>query len=874
VRKTLTLALLLLVIPGAAAQDTPYTIDLPGPGLPQKPAGCVPHEHPARPRLALALSGGGTRGLAHIGVIKALQEAGLPVDGIAGTSSGAVIGGLYAAGYTVAELEELARSIDWSHLFQDAPPRSTLPLSSKSGESNALLKLQFSGLEPYLPAALSTGQWLAALLMDKVNRAPYRGEPDFDALPVRFAAVAMDLHSGKPVIFRDGDLAEAMLASMALPLMIAPLQLGDRLLIDGGVAENIPARTARQFGEVVMAVDVTMPTTLGRPPYAPWIIANQVTGLMMQESNRQLLASADLVIAPVPDSLSTFTFTHPELLIEMGYRAAREAIPALRALLARRSWEGDTSAVAVRRLRCAGPPFAAEIVDQGACHEMLETGGAIQRGMILRDLERLRGDGRVREARAQVCGDTLFFTVQPHPVLTSVTLEGVTQLDARDLEQVLLADSGEIVDAGTSARQLEEVLRAYRRRGNPLARIAAAGLDSAGRLTVTVDEGMVRDLRTEGPHRVNRQRLLRGFEIQPGQPLELDGLNRSLGELYGSNLFSSVRATVEDGVVTIKVSQSPPPALRLGAGVDSERHGRAFAELSHANLPLVSGSLTAWMKYAEYEERYSLTYRNLAVLQTYMEGSGALSFSRRQYHYRELTGRSTGMYHFDRLTATAHLGQQFRTWGRVVLGVRFDRLWSDYQFAPPEMDLRRFFLRSQIDTQDRDEFPTSGIRYELLLESAAPALGGDATFNRIQFTLAHARPVTRRLAVLLRAGGGMCDQTTPFSEWFRLGGEKSFLGLHEAELAGRQAANLHLELREDLISRFLAEAYFSVSADAGAIWEDLEADVEGRDFLTGVGASLALDTLLGPVSLTYGHLFPGHGLPARDLVYFNLGHRF
>ncbi len=873
VRFPIVLLILSLLHLAAAAQEVEI-ITLPGEGYYQWPAGYVPHQSPERPRLVLALSGGGSRGFAHLGVIKALEDSGIPVDGIAGTSSGAVIGGLYAAGYSVSELEEMLNAIDWGNIFQDSPARRSLPLSRKSAESNSLLELQFSGTKPYIPPALSGGQYLSGLLVEKVNRAPYRGEPGFDHLRVRFSAVSTDLNDGRRVLFREGDLSEALLASMTLPLLFSPLQVNDRLLIDGGVNENIPVRAARELGEVVIAVDATMPTRLGQPPYEPWIIANQVTGLMQNEQSRKLLSEADLVISPVPDSLNTFSFTKPQFLVEAGYRATLEKIPAIRAIMNQRSWDLDSSQIQVRHVNFTGADFADDFHLSSAAASALRAGRFPQRREVLRDLESMQNDDRVQTCSARISADTLTFSIQSNPILRSVELSGITQFDPHALLEQLNSDTGRVIDNRLSAGRLEKILKTYRRMGNPLAVISEITLSDNGRLRIKVDEGTIRAVRTEGQHSLNPRRILRDFTLQTGKSLNLDELCLGLEELYGSGLFSIVRATVNAGVVTIKVAESPAPRLKLGAGVDSERHGRGLVELAYAALPGVGGSLTSWVKYAEFDERYTFTYRNLAIFQTYLEGSASLESERTEYPYYDLEGKSSGLYHFDRLGGTIYFGQQFRSWGRMALGLRGERVRTDHQGSPPELDLRRLYLRSEIDTQDRAEFPSNGGRYLFLMESAMAELGSDVSFNRVQMQLSNAQTLSKRFTILTHANGGICDQATPYCEWFRLGGDQSFLGLHEGEKAGRQMVSLEVELREDLISRFLAEAYFSVNANTGAIWEDLAADITARDFLLSLGANFALDTVLGPISITYGHLFPSPVSPDRDLFYFNVGHRF
>lgn len=200
-----------------------------------------------------------------------------------------------------------------------------------------------------------------------------------------------------------------------------------------------------------------------------------------------------------------------------------------------------------------------------------------------------------------------------------------------------------------------------------------------------------------GQRKISRGRILRDYRLRVGQPLNSTELTTGTEELYGSDLFTTVRTTCVDELVTIKVSESPLPRLRLGAGFDLERHGRSFAELSYAALPTVGGSVTGLAKYGEFDEEFSLAYRNLAIFQTYLEGSGSLKSSHTEYHYYNPHGESGGLYHFDRSGGSIYIGQQFRTWGRLILGVQAERVRTNYDQSPPEMDLRKVFLRSEID---------------------------------------------------------------------------------------------------------------------------------------------------------------------------------
>ncbi|TKJ40332.1 hypothetical protein CEE37_08375 [candidate division LCP-89 bacterium B3_LCP] len=826
------------------------------------------------PGVTLALSGGGTRGIAHIGALKALQDADIPINGIAGTSIGAVIGGFYSSGYTLAEIESMVHEIDWNTIFLDTPQQKSLPLSRKSTQSHAILEILFEGTQPFIPSALATGQKLSRLLVEKFNRAPYRPEPDFHHLKIPFTAVCTDLGSGERILFKSGDLSEAVFASMSLPLLISPVEYKDRYLIDGGVAENIPVHAASELGSFVIAVDVTMPPTLGEAPFEPWEIANQVTGLMAQEQNNKLLEAADIAIKLLPDSLTNFTFDDPYLYIDMGYQAMMKAVPAIKEHIKQRLLMEVTGSNPISKIIIEQNGLSIESTFELAAESYLKNEELPKLEDIQSDLIKLQAQPEIHHAWAQIRNDTLTYFLKSNPIVKDIEITGVTQLPVGELIKSLTGVSAISSNLRLSDIDSEAVLRAYRDIDNPLAVISKTQIDESGTLTITVDEGILNDIRIEGTHHSSSGRILRDFKLKSGEPLNLSDLIIGIDELYGSNLFILVRATLVNGIVTIKVRERPSPRLRLGAGLDSDNNGRGLLELYHESVPFIGGSVSAWIKYAEFHERYELTYRNLAILRTYLEASGSLLSSRTEYHYYNQKGQRTGLYHFERLGGTAYFGQQFRTWGRIIIGARGERIRSDHLSSSPELDLRRFFLRAEYDTRDQFEFPTSGLSYNFLLESAPSALGGDISFHRVHLELTRAIPITHRFTFIGKLRGGICDQATPFSEWFRLGGEESFVGLHQDEVSGRQLVSLRAELREDLISKFLADAYLSILADIGNIWEDLESDVNSGDFKQSFGFKFSLDTFIGPISLTYGHLFAHNNLEDRDMIYFNIGHRF
>ena len=278
-------------------------------------------------KIGLALSGGGARGIAQIGVLKAFEEIGIDIAYIAGTSMGSIIGGLYASGYSAAEIEEVIAQIDFTSLFSDSPKRSSLLLSQKEERDKYLFSIRFDGFKPYIPRALTTGQRLTTYLTDLTIRANYRCGGDYDRLPIPYRAVATDIGAGEVVPINHGNLAEAMRASMGFPLAFTAVELEGRQLMDGGILNPIPVEVCREMGaDFVVAVNTVSSLLPVDRINDPVDIANQITTIMSQDALARQLAEANFIITPRLHDLESFDFKMHDTLIALGYKAGLEAI--------------------------------------------------------------------------------------------------------------------------------------------------------------------------------------------------------------------------------------------------------------------------------------------------------------------------------------------------------------------------------------------------------------------------------------------------------------------------------------------------------------------------------------------------------------------
>ncbi|MEH0167967.1 patatin-like phospholipase family protein [Roseateles microcysteis] len=296
----------------------------------------VPQPPPARPKLGLVLSGGGARGLAHVGVLKVLERERIPVDLIAGTSMGSIIGGLYASGMTSAELERELLQINWGRVFAARVERQQLSQRRKEEdfEFSAALELGLRDGELRAPQGTLSSRGLEALL--RRLTLPVRMVQEFDKLPIPFRAVATNMEDGQQVVVGNGDLALAMRSSMSVPGVFAPIEWNERILGDGGLVNNLPVDIARRMGaEQLIAVNVGTPLSARSSLGSMVGLTGQMINILTEQNVQRSLASLwneDILITPNLGKLTSADFERGRDFITQGEAAAEALLPRLREL--------------------------------------------------------------------------------------------------------------------------------------------------------------------------------------------------------------------------------------------------------------------------------------------------------------------------------------------------------------------------------------------------------------------------------------------------------------------------------------------------------------------------------------------------------------
>jgi NTE family protein len=324
------------VSPESAAAPAPSTAPQPEvPALNGVQDG-VPGASPVhRPRICLVLSGGGARGAAHIGVLKVLEQMHVPIDCIAGTSMGSLVGAAYATGIEPDEMERIVGELSASALFRERPPRKNLSSRRKEEDRSNLVtpEIGVKGTELLLPKGAFTGVQLEKVLRELARAPGYR---NFDTLPIPYRAVATDLVTGTAVVFSQGELSRAMRASMSVPGVIAPVEYEGKILVDGGLVNNLPIDVARAMGaDIIIAVNLGTPLMPRESLTSALSVTMQMLNILTDQNVRKSLAMLgpnDILIEPELGDFSAADFDHLTKTIPIGEAAARKVEPRLAAL--------------------------------------------------------------------------------------------------------------------------------------------------------------------------------------------------------------------------------------------------------------------------------------------------------------------------------------------------------------------------------------------------------------------------------------------------------------------------------------------------------------------------------------------------------------
>ena len=819
-----------------------------------------------RPMVGLALSGGGARGLAHIGVLKALEEAEIPIDYIAGTSMGAVVGGLYAAGYSHRRLEDIALGVDWKDIFWDSPSQAQLFPTQREGSPPSLFQVSFAGWRPKIPQALTGGQRLTSLLTSLTLEANYSAHSDFDRLSIPFRAIATDLITGREIILGRGDLALALRASIAIPLIFTPVEVGSLLLADGGLVDIIPVDVVKEMGaDLVIAVDVTADFDPKKMLEDPLAIGTRSATIVFRRASQKLLEASDLVIRPGLERHSSLDYNQVGFLIKMGEEAAKAQIPKIKRLLESRSRgeRGDYDII--------------EVKGEGALGAFpIRPGERVSAREIRGGLERVLSLGRFSQVQAILKrafqGYILSLRVKVNPICRGIKIIGNTIFSEEELRGNLRFRGGEILNYNWMYEDIDSLEAFYGRRGYVLVEVEEAEFDSAsGILTYEVDEGRLYKVLLTGNRRTKKWVVLRYFPLKAGDIFNSFLAQEGIENAYATGLFDlvyiDVKRSPQGPILAVSVKEKGSVKFGLGARYDNIWGQDYFLQITDSNILGIGNEVSLRVRKGTSREGCNLGFEAHRIWKSYLTYR-LQGFFEREKEGTFSRGERIGELWVKRTGIGLSFGEQIGRLGTASLDGRVERVETEgisgYGYPLRAFSLRSLSLKSTDHSMDRYPFPQKGGYHLLHFEFATKWLGSEREYGKANFSIRSYKTWRKRHTVSLHLRLGVSDHSLPFEERFRIGGRMSIWGYQEDELRGNFLLESGLAYRFKLPYGF----YLKARVGLGNIWPERER-VKLTHPLVGGGVGVALSTPLGPIELDYGCHRKGKGI-----FYFAAGYDF
>lgn len=891
------LLLLVLFSSKSAAQQEYLTVDYKTHNIPFGLERTIPK---VKPIVALALSGGGARGLAQIGVLKAFEEANIHIDMIIGTSMGSVIGGLYAAGYSIAEIESIAVNAEWDNLIalDRETNRQEIFVDQKITEDKAIFTLRLKEFKPVIPTSLNDGQKLSNYLNLLAIQAPLHVKGSFDDLKIKFRAVCTDLITGEPYIIGSGSLSQAMRASSSVSFLLSPIKLDSMILVDGGLVANIPAGVAAELGgDIVIAVNTTSDLRSREELEFPWLVADQVVSIPMKHLNQQQLNWADVEIKPDLENKSAGEFNDIEELIHLGYVAAVKQIETIKSKIDSVLFDKlTTNNFEINNFRVENIPE--ELEDN--IKETLLSGSTISSFELMASIYGLMESGNYSDVKIQISEGqnelVLNYLIEENPHMKDVEIIGITLINRSSVDSIFNTMLNEPYNVKKVSSALTNLLKQYREKGYSLAEVDSVSFDSlSGRISILIDEGIVSEVLIEGHSKTNTTVIRRELPIRAGDYFFYNNIEQGLINLRSTNLFDNIFFSVlkENGrnILKITVSEKISSLIRFGFRVDNEKKVQGSIDIRDENL-FGSGTELGLLLFGGTSNRaYILEHKSNRIFDTYLTYKINLFYQFEDVFQfvdvkttsdRRFSRAESGYYRQIFYGFSVSLGTQVKRFGNLIFGgkYQYDEIKNKTGAPVESYRLKIVSLKANttIDTQDKYPYPRKGFFFNGEYETAQTILGGDIGYTNFNFEYKNYFTIWNDHTFSPRIKMGFADKTLPLSRQYSIGGQNSFFGMRENEYRGRQLFITSLEYRYRLPVNIFFETYLKLRYDLGSIWDEQE-KIRFKDLKHGAGATISFDTPIGPADFSVGRSYifkanlPGNPVSSGDInFYFSIGY--
>lgn len=892
---------LLVFLPSFLFSQEIINLDLP---LKEKklPFGLTKKVSLNKPKISLVLSGGGSRALSHLGVLKILNELNIQVDQIIGTSMGSVIGGLYSAGYSLPQLENLIRSINWDQLFfVTGEDRTDLFVDQKITEDKSLFTIRLNGLTPVVPQSINTGKKISNLLTSVTMNAPINKFDTFDELLFNYRAVSTELVTGDRVVLSNGSLSEAMRASSSVSFLLPPIKMDSLLLVDGGLIDNLPIKTAIELNpDFIIASDATSSLREREDLIYPWDIADQLVTIPSRkvwEENKQL---ADILVTHDLNGQKNNDFKNIDDIILAGYNGAKKKFASLKKNIEQKYLEKVSKEDRIiNDLKLSNNPNDVEL----EIYSKVNSSDYIKKSSLLIELNRLFETGDYENISAKIIIDTvsiLSIEYQLNPKINSIKLEGVSLIPLNTAYGVI----GDVLDKPyNSDRVLNSVLelvRFYRAKDYMLASPEKISFNKEnGELLIEINEGKVSDILVSGNKNTHHSIIKRELSSLQDNFLTKKSFDEGLRNLSATDLFDNIIINVandsaDQKKLNLHLDEKLPRVLRFGLRIDDENFTQFAVDLRNENLFGSGSELGLSIAGGTRNMSYVLEHKTNRIFNTYLTYKAQAFYKFNDVNiYADDAEEEKDRFSRSRVSEYRQrfyggfvgIGAHLRRLGTLTTELKYEVNEIEEIFSFPkeseyDLEISSWKFRLQIDSQNKYPYPTSGVHLNTFYETAQKIFGGDVSFAKFSFDYSGYFTFSNSHTIKPRLIFGFADETLPLSQHFDFGGQSNFLGYRDFEFRGRQIFITSLQYRYLLPVSLYFDTYLKIRYDLGSSWLEQE-QIHFDDLKHGIGLTISLDTPIGPADFSIGRsLYIKDTSPERIIsrgpfmFYFTIGYYY
>ena len=850
------------------------------------------------PVIGLALSGGGARGIAQIGVIRALEEAGINIGAIAGTSMGSIIGGIYASGYTVDEMDSIVMNTDWDRLLLISNPseRRELFIDQKINEDRSLFTLRLNGFSPVLPTSFNEGIRLSNYLTLLCLSSPVIPENSFDDLFIRYRAVCTNLIDGSPVILSSGSLARAMRASSSVSFLLAPIVVDSITLVDGGLVSNIPVSAALDMGvNYVIAVNTTSNLRNDEELELPWNIADQVVSIPMKRLEDAELSKANFQLQPDIDNWTSTDFKNLDSLILAGYHYTKRLVPAIKAQI-----DSVTKANSglnlfwiknVKSESNAGD-FEKQYLQK---YSLMDSVSSFE---VFKDMTELYKTGRLDSLSVSFehDGDStrIVFQYALTPLIKEIEIFSDGTIDSSGADYLFQELKDKPFNGKIVFGVVRKLIMDYKKRGLILFELRSHNFDVAtGKLSLDFNAGTISRINISSE--TSKTVIDREFNVMVGDKLIYSHLEEGLMRLRATGLFEDISLSVDQNrngtTLNLDVNEKISSLLKIGFLVDNTYNAQFAMDFRDVNLFYSGTELGLFLFGGASNRAYILEHISYRILDTYLTYKLSAYYKFNDIDVYTQTNSETGStfssnyigkYRQIFYGGFLSVGTQLEKFGKLIFTgkYQYDEIKNKEGSVVSPYDTKIVSLRigGIVDNQNKYPYPEDGLYFNGFYETAQSILGGDESYLlfsadlRYYFQLASQHVFSPKLQI------GFGDKTLPLSEQFTLGGLYSFFGAHENEFRGRQIFLTSLMYQYKFPFKIFFDTYTWFRYDIGSTWAEQE-QIRFKDLRHGIGGAISFDTPIGPADFSIGRSFIiSQGLTEDSFVwgdvlfYFSIGH--